>query len=288
MKKQMILLLVVLFLFAMLPVVNGAEEPQISVFLNAQRVTFPDQGPVLVSDRTLVPLRAIFEAYGCMVEWSNGAAYAACAMPGRVRVLQLTEGKSSIVVRDFTNTDGNTKMTQSEIALDVPVQNIQDRIMVPLRAISEALDAEVIWNGITSSVNIFYEKEKIYSTEQQNAYITQNYVKAQHILLENSADGKGKGEIIIRQIKSGTNFEALMYEHNLDGGVVEHPDGYVFTHGDIDPDFEAAAFSLAIGEVTEKPVKTSLGYHVIRRVALTSDDYEAVRFEAMQALALQQ
>lgn len=286
MKKGLLLLSLLVLMNCM--AVQAAEEPQISVFLNAQRVEFPDQQPALVSDRTLVPLRAIFEAYGCMVEWSDNAAYAACAMPGRVRVLQIVEGKQEIVVRDFTVENGQHKTVQSQITLDVPAQNINNRIMVPLRAVSEALDAEVIWNGITSSVNIFYDKDKIYGLEQQNQYISEHYIKAQHILLEGTDAGKRKGEIIINQIKAGTNFEALMYEHNLDGGVAEYPEGYVFTTGETEQAFEAAAFSLKVGEVTEEPVKTSLGYHVIRRVALSQEDYELVRFEAMQAMALGQ
>lgn len=285
--KKGLLLFCFLFIFYCIPA-GAAEEPQISVFLNAQRVEFPDQQPVLVSERTLVPLRAIFEAYGCMVEWSNNAAYAACAMPGRVRVLQIAEGKQEIVVRDFTIENGQRKTAQFQIDLDVPAQNINDRIMVPLRAISEALDAEVIWNGITSSVNIFYNKDSIYGLEQQNQYISEHYIKVQHILLEGTEAGKSKGEIIINQIKNGTNFEALMYEHNLDGGVAEHPDGYIFTTGETEQAFETAAFALSIGAVTEEPVKTSLGYHVIRRVSLNTEDYELVRFEAMQAMALGQ
>ncbi len=288
MKKICVLLSLCLMLSC--ASVVSAEEPKISVFLNTERVSFPDQQPTLVSDRTLVPLRAIFEAYGCMVQWSNGAAYAACAMPGRVRLLQISEGKNEIVVRDYIIEDETQKSVESRISLDVPAQNINDRIMVPLRAVSEALDAEVIWNGITSSVNIFYDKEKIYSIEQQDAFIGDNYIKVQHILLENSIKGRSKGEIIIDQVtKEGFNFEALMYEHNLDGGVAEYPEGYVFARGEIgDKAFEDAAFALQVGKITKKPVKSSWGYHVILRAEMTQEDYEAVRLEAMQKMALGQ
>ncbi len=286
--KRSCLLLALMLMLSCFSV--SAEDPQISVFLNTERIVFPDQPPTLVSDRTLVPLRAIFEAYGCMVEWSDGAAYAACAMPGKVRLLQIAEGKTEIVVRDYMIEDGKEKSKETKISLDVPAQNINDRIMVPLRAVSEALDAEVVWNGITSSVNIFYDKQMIYSKEQQDQFISENYIKVQHILLEDSNKGKGKGEIIIDQIKNeGFNFEALMYEHNLDGGVAEYPEGYVFAKGEIgDADFEEAAFALEIGEITKKPVKSSWGYHVIQRVPLSTSDYEQVRLEAMQKLALGQ
>jgi len=286
--RKICLLLSLCLLFGCVSVVS-AQDTQISVFLNAQRVVFPDQEPMLISDRTMVPLRAIFEAYGCMVEWNNGAAYTACAMPGRVRLLQIIEGGNQILVRDYMLENGKEKATQSTIVLDVPAQNVNGRIMVPLRAISEALDAEVVWNGITSSVNIFYDKGNIYGLEQQNQFIAENYIKVQHILLENSDAGKSKGEIIIHQVKQGTNFEALMYEHNLDGGVAKNPEGYVFTKGEVgDQSFEDAAFALNVGQVTDQPVKSAKGYHVIQRVALEQEDYEAVRLQAMQKLALGQ
>lgn len=288
-KKYLSLVLCMILSLCVLPGTVSAETPQISVFLNAQRVNFPDQEPVLVSGRTLVPLRAVFEAFGCMVEWSDGVAYTACAMPGRVRLLQITEHGAQITGKDYTMENGKEKSSQFRIDLDVPAQNINGRIMVPLRAVSEALGAEVIWNGITSSVNIFYDKDTIYSLEQQNSFIAEHYIKVQHILLENSETGKNKAEIIINQIQQGVNFEALMYEHNLDGGVVSNPDGYVFSAGEIgDQSFEDAAFALEIGELTDEPVKSEKGYHVIRRVALSEEDYESVRMEAIQKIAMGQ
>ena len=43
---------------------------QIKVYVNDERVSF-DQQPIIVNDRTLVPLRAIFEALGATVEWND-------------------------------------------------------------------------------------------------------------------------------------------------------------------------------------------------------------------------
>ena len=39
--------------------------------------------------------------------------------------------------------------------------------------------------------------------------------------------------------------------------------GY-FTKGQMVPEFEVAAFALRTGEITEKPVKTQYGWHVIK------------------------
>ena len=39
--------------------------------------------------------------------------------------------------------------------------------------------------------------------------------------------------------------------------------GY-FTKGQMVPEFEAAAFALRTGQITEEPVKTQYGWHVIK------------------------
>ena len=47
---------------------NGGEE--ISVFVNDERVSF-DVAPTIINDRTMVPVRAIFEALGAEVRWDD-------------------------------------------------------------------------------------------------------------------------------------------------------------------------------------------------------------------------
>ena len=51
---------------------TSAETPvassDIKVFVNGQRLSL-DQSPIIENDRTLVPLRAIFEALGAEVDW---------------------------------------------------------------------------------------------------------------------------------------------------------------------------------------------------------------------------
>ena len=42
-----------------------------------------------------------------------------------------------------------------EISLDVEAQLINGRTLVPLRAISEAMDLNVDWNGTTKIVNVY-------------------------------------------------------------------------------------------------------------------------------------
>ncbi len=65
-------------------------------------------------------------------------------------------------------------------------------------------------------------------------------------------------------LKSGADFELLAKQVFTDS-LLRNNGGYLgyFTWGDMDPNFEDAAFSLKIGEIS-KPVKTEQGYSIIK------------------------
>jgi len=112
---------------------------EIKVFVDGVRVSF-DQHPVIVNDRTLVPLRAIFEALGAEVGWDHESMTASAEKDGTK--ISVTIG-SEVLIRN-----GN------ETALDSPAIIVNSRTMVPARAISEAFGYSVEWNGETRTVDI--------------------------------------------------------------------------------------------------------------------------------------
>jgi peptidyl-prolyl cis-trans isomerase C len=85
--------------------------------------------------------------------------------------------------------------------------------------------------------------------------------KARHILVEKEDEAKA----LIAQIKAGAKFDELAKKHSKDpgsganGGDLDFakPDSYV-------PEFGAAMAKLKKGEMTETPVKTQFGFHIIR------------------------
>ena len=70
-----------------------------------------------------------------------------------------------------------------------------------------------------------------------------------------------------RALKGGEKFGKIAREISLDSGSARRDGnlGY-FGRGKMVKEFERAAFSLAVGEVSG-PVKTRYGYHVIKRMA---------------------
>jgi peptidyl-prolyl cis-trans isomerase C len=85
--------------------------------------------------------------------------------------------------------------------------------------------------------------------------------RARHILVEKEEDAKA----LIAQIKGGAAFEELAKKNSKDPGSGENG-------GDLDfaaatayvPEFSQALTKLKKGEMTETPVKTQFGYHIIK------------------------
>ena len=85
-------------------------------------------------------------------------------------------------------------------------------------------------------------------------------VRARHILVKTEDEAKA----IIEQLKGGADFEALAKEKSTGPSGPRGGDLGFFGAGQMVPEFEKAAFALEPGGVTDAPVKTQFGYHVIK------------------------
>lgn len=112
----------------------------ITVLLDGKEIEF-DVEPFLYEDRrTMVPLRAIFEAMGASVMWDNDTFTAFAARGEDFVAIQI--GKDTL----FKN---NVSVT-----LDAPAMLKDSRTLVPLRAVSEAFGHDVQWDDNTQTVTI--------------------------------------------------------------------------------------------------------------------------------------
>lgn len=119
----------------------------IKVTVNGKQLNF-DQPPVALNGRTLVPLRAIFEAMGATVEWDEDTQ-------------TVTSRKDYTTVR-LTLGDSNMYLNGYSIPLDVPAQAFNGRTLVPVRAITEAFGADVNWDQNDNTVVIKFRERFSY------------------------------------------------------------------------------------------------------------------------------
>ena len=115
----------------------NAEEDVVTVLVDNVQVAF-DQQPVIIDGHTLVPARAVFEQAGAEVTWDQPTQTA------------------TIVKEPYTVTIkyGDTALYKNgeRVELEMPATMIENRIMLPVRAISEAMDFSVTWDGQHSMV----------------------------------------------------------------------------------------------------------------------------------------
>ena len=116
-----------------------SSSDEITVMLNGKKVDF-DVKPMLIDDRTMVPVRAIFEALGAAVEWDNDTETVISVLGGDNVTLQINN-KTMFV-------NGAPK------EIDVPAMLVNDRTLVPLRAISESYGCTVDWDDATQTVTV--------------------------------------------------------------------------------------------------------------------------------------
>ena len=111
----------------------------VSVYLNGARLEF-DVEPRIINDRTMVPMRKIFEALGAIVTW-DGAT-------------QTVTGKKGDVVVNVSIDSKVLFKNGSPTSLDVAPVLIDGRTLVPARAIAESFDCKVDWDGTKQRVDI--------------------------------------------------------------------------------------------------------------------------------------
>lgn len=85
-------------------------------------------------------------------------------------------------------------------------------------------------------------------------------VRARHILV----DSESKAKELIQEVKSGKDFAQLASKNSIGPSAQRGGDLGYFTAPEMVKPFSDVAFSLKKGEVSDKPVKTQFGWHVIK------------------------
>jgi peptidyl-prolyl cis-trans isomerase C len=159
------------------------------------------------------------------------------------------QAKDQVVLREIFTQEAekqgiqNTKEFQDQMAL------VRQSVLLQTLFQSYAAKVQV------SDAEAKAEYDKIKAEQGGQEY------HARHILVDNEDEAKK----LIAQIKAGAKFEDLAKKNSKDTGSAENG-------GDLDwakpstyvPEFSAALQKLKPGEMTDTPVKTQFGYHIIK------------------------
>lgn len=176
MRKCWVLSLLVLFCFVFTAPILAAP----TVIFDGKQLLFSDTQPIIEDDRTLVPLRSIFEAMGATVTW-NQDTQTATAVKGNTTVI-LPIGSTEPTI------NGQVKK------LDVSAKIVNGRTLAPLRFVGEAFGGTVGWDQGSQTITIFSMPPS--GTPPPSSVATQAKV---HFI------DVGQGDAILIQLSSGKN-----------------------------------------------------------------------------------
>ncbi|MGN0164312.1 MAG: carbohydrate-binding domain-containing protein [Candidatus Ornithomonoglobus sp.] len=119
-----------------------------------------DVAPVNENGTILVPMRAVFEALGAKVKWDAQTQSVSARKSSKTYAMTL--GEKTITVSK------NNEVTDTTTANEA-MQLVEDRTMIPLRALGELFGLEVDWNDETKTVTLITPSEESDDSWKENA-----------------------------------------------------------------------------------------------------------------------
>jgi foldase protein PrsA len=151
-----------------------------------------------------------------------------------------------------------------------------------MKDVREQIKVGIILDKLVERV-IPEQEVKDYFDQHKEMFKRGEQVRARHILLKTEEEARE----VLQRLKKGEDFAKLAREKSADEGTKQRGGdlGY-FPRGRMAKEFEEAAFSLKVGEISDV-VKTSFGYHIIKledRVPERIPPYEEVKREVKDLL----
>jgi len=169
------------------------------------------------------------------------------------------------------------------ITRELILQEANNRELIQKESVRDQLEQSRVGVLVAAVFEDYVEKEGITESDLKAAYesakdqYTGKEYHVEHILVEKESDAKA----IIAQLKAGGNFEEIAKAKSIDPGSAKNGGdlGWV-SDKSLVPEFSKAMVQLKNGQISDKPVKTQFGYHIIKVV--DSRDTKAPSFDEMK------
>lgn len=221
--------------------------------------------------------KAIDVAKGRAMEIAvENALYIEAAKAAGFELTEEEEGQLKLIKEQVVSGYGDKKQYKEFLKTN----NITDSF------IEMMCESSLYYNKVLKSIDVSASTDEASGQkyfDENRAELEVEYRKAKHILfltvdsitrepksIEEIDAAKKKAEEIYARVQSGEDYDALMHEFSEDPGLSSAPDGYVFTSGEMVPEFELATDSIGFGQVTL--CQSSLGFHIIKRLPISYAD----------------
>jgi thiol-disulfide isomerase/thioredoxin len=162
--KKIVAILLCITVFTQIYFISNADSKEIKIYFNNSRL-ISDVSPIIKNGRTLVPIRALLEAFDATVSWDSESKTIICKK--NYTSIKLVVGQKSACVGDVCS------------LLDTAPIIVNSRTLVPLRFISETFGFNVSWDEKTRSIfieSVIWDDnvKEIYGTEFEDEVLKSN------------------------------------------------------------------------------------------------------------------
>ena len=167
------------------------------------------------------------------------------------------EGKKAILGQLVANKllllDARRNLYEAEPAFKAELAKLRDNLLV-----SFAADKAI------ASVSVSDKDAEDYYNENREKFFSEESVNASHILV----DSEELALELLAKIKSGEiSFEDAAAENSTCPSKANGGNLGDFGRGQMVPEFDSAVFEMQVGDISEAPVKTQFGYHLIKLIS---------------------
>ena len=131
-------------------------------FLNGNAAAIDNQGtkPIILKSRTMLPLRFVSEKLGAKVTWTDNKKPIVITLNGKKVSLTIGTKKMTVVKNGKTTTK----------TLDAPATLHKGRTLVPIRAISEALDFKIHYKKVSGIATVVVSNQSLTTAKRDSAH----------------------------------------------------------------------------------------------------------------------
>lgn len=179
------------------------------------------------------------------------------------------ENAKKALARILENTGGDEALARQLLTVGMSLADLKTKLND--ESVAEAvLQREIKFEVSDDDVKKFYD-------ENPSQFEQPELVHAAHILIGTRdkdggemSDEKKKvqrklAEDLLKRAKAGEDFGKLAKDYSEDPGSKDKGGEYTFPRGQMVPEFEAAAFSMEAGKISDI-VTTQFGYHIIKTI----------------------
>ena len=205
----------IVVIFMGLASVAYADTTPIKVQLDGEVVDFTDENgnvvnPDIINNRTMVPMRKIFEEFEMNVEW-NAEERSITATNDEKKIF-LAIGELEATVENIASGDSEKEV----ITLDSAPVILNNRAMVPVRFVAESIEKKVGWDATERTV-IIIDSEKLIKEFEEATPQLKKLMEIETETIESfKTDSTIEGKLVYKDSENSSNNETVNLEGNME------------------------------------------------------------------------